>query len=73
MYQSVTLTEDVYDLAEEHQSMGDTSICGLGVVDLHIDIDPSIRPGSVMQHEFEGDDMSMLDHTMMSDSSQRDA
>jgi hypothetical protein len=53
--------------------MGDTSICVLGVVDLHIDIDPSIRLGSVMQHEFAGDDMSTPEHTMMSDSSQRDA
>jgi hypothetical protein len=72
MYQSVTLTEDVDDLAEEHQSMGDTSICVLGVVDLHIEIDPTVHPGSVMQHEFAGDDMSMLEHTVMSDSSQRD-
>jgi hypothetical protein len=73
MYQSVTLIEDVDDLAEEHQSMGDTSICVLGVVDLHIEIDPAVRPGSVMQHEFAGDDMSMPEHTVMSDSSQRDA
>ena len=67
MYQSVTLTEDVDDLAEEHLSMGDTSICVLGVVDLHIEIDPDVHPGSVMQHEFAGDDMSMPEHTMMSD------
>jgi hypothetical protein len=52
--------------------MGDTSICVLGVVELHIDIDPAIRPGSVMQHEFAGDDMSMPEHTVMSDNSQRD-
>jgi hypothetical protein len=71
MYQSVTLTEDVDDLAEEHQLMGDTSICVLGVVDLHIEIDPAIRPGSVMQHEFAGDDRSMSEHTVMRDSSQR--
>jgi hypothetical protein len=73
MYQSVTLTEDVDDLAEEHQLMGDTSICVLGVVDLHIEIDPAVRPGSVMQHEFAGDDRSMPEHTVMSDSSQRHA
>ena len=73
MYQSVTLTEDVDDLTEEHQSMGDTSICVLGVVDLHIDIDPSVRPRSVMQHEFAGDDRSMPGHTVMHDSSQRHA
>jgi hypothetical protein len=71
MYQSVTLTEDVDDLAEEHQLMGDTSICVLGVVDLHIEIDPAVHPGSVMQHEFAGDDRSMPEHTVMRDSSQR--
>ena len=52
--------------------MGDTSICVLGVVDLHIEIDPVVRPGSMIQHEFVGDDMSMSEHTVMSDSSQRD-
>ena len=72
MYQSVTLIEDVDDLVEEHQLMGDTSICVLGVVDIHIEIDLAVRPGSVMQHEFAGDDLSMLKHTMMSDSLQRD-
>jgi hypothetical protein len=72
MYQSVTLTEDVVDLVEEHQSMGDTSIFVLGVVDLHIDIDLAVCLGYVMQHEFAGDDMSIPEHTMMSDSSQRD-
>jgi hypothetical protein len=71
MYQSVTLTADVDDLAEEHQLMGDTSICVLGVVDLHIDIDPAVCPGSMMQHEFARDDRSMSKHTVMSDSSQR--
>jgi hypothetical protein len=73
MYQSVTLIEDVDDLTEEHQSMGDTFIYVLGVVDLHIEIDPAVHPGSMMQHEFAGDDMSMPEHTMMSDISQRDA
>jgi hypothetical protein len=72
MYQSITLTEDVNDLAEKHQLMGDTSICVLGVVDLHINIDLAVRPGSMIHHEFAGDDMSMPKHTMMSDSSQRD-
>jgi hypothetical protein len=72
MYQSVTLREDVDDLAQEHQSMGDISICVLGVVDLHIEIDPAVRPGSVMQHEFARDNMSMSEHTVMSDISQRD-
>jgi hypothetical protein len=49
--------------------MGDTSICVLGVVDLHIEIDPAVRPGSVIQHEFEGDDRSMPEHKVMRDSS----
>jgi hypothetical protein len=73
MYQPVTLTEDVDDLAEEHQLLGDTSICVLGVVDLHIEIDPAARPGSMIQHESAGDDMSMPEHTMMRDSSQSHA
>jgi hypothetical protein len=73
MYQSVTLTEDVDDLAEEHQLMGDTSICVLGVVDLHVEVDPAACPGSRMQHESAGDDMSMPEHTMMRDSSQSHA
>jgi hypothetical protein len=72
MYQSVMLTEDVDDRAEEHQLMGDTPICVLGVVDLHIEVDPTVRLGSMMQHEFVGDDMSMPENTMMSDSLQRD-
>jgi hypothetical protein len=50
MYQLVTLTEDVDDQAEEHQLIGDTSICVLGFVDLHIEIDPAIRLGSVMKN-----------------------
>ena len=69
MYQPVTLTEDVDHLAEEHHLMGDTSICVLGVVDLHIEIDPAVRLGSVMQHEFAGDDRSMMEHIVMGDSS----
>jgi hypothetical protein len=59
------LIKDVDDRAEEHQLMGDTSIYVLGVFELHIDIDPAIRPGSVMQHEFAGDDMSTPEHTVM--------
>jgi hypothetical protein len=70
IYHSVTLLGDVDDLAEEHQ-LEDTSICVLRVVDLHIEVDPVVRPGSVMQHESTGDDMSMPEHTVMSDSSQR--
>ena len=73
MYQSVTLTKDVDDLAEKHQLMGDTSISALGVVDLHIAIDLVVHPGSVMQHEFAGDDRCIPEHTLMWDSSQSHA
>jgi hypothetical protein len=70
MYQSVTLIEYVGDLAEEHQLMEDTSICVPRAVDLHVEVDPVVCPGSMMQHESAGDDMSMPEHTMMSDRSQ---
>jgi hypothetical protein len=71
IYHSITLLGDVDDQEEEHQLREDTSICVLRAVDLHIEVDPTVRPGSVMQHESMGDDMSMIEHTMMSDSSQR--
>jgi hypothetical protein len=71
IYHSVTLLGDVGDLAEEHQLMEDTSICVLRAVDLHVEVDPVVRPGSMIQHESTVDDMSMMEHTMMSDSSQR--
>jgi hypothetical protein len=70
MYQSVTLIEDVGDLAEEHLLMEDTSTCVLRAVDLHVEVDPAVCPRSMMQHESMGDDMSMPEHTVMSDSSQ---
>jgi hypothetical protein len=49
----------------------DTSICVPRAVDLYVEGDPVVHPGSTMQHEYTGDDMSMLEHTMVSDSSQR--
>jgi hypothetical protein len=67
------LTKDVDDLAEEHQLMGDTSICVLGVIDLHIEIDPAAWLGSVIQHESAREYVSMPEHTMMMDSSQSHA
>jgi hypothetical protein len=51
--------------------MGDTSISILGVVDLHVEVDLAAHPTSIMQHESTGDDMSMPEHIVMSDSSQR--
>ena len=70
MYHPVTLLEDVGGLAEEHQLMEDTSICVPRAVDLHVEVYPTVCPGSMMQHESTRDDMSMLEHTVMSDSSQ---
>jgi hypothetical protein len=70
MYQSTTLIEDVGDLSEEHQLMEDTSICVPREVDLHVEVDPEVCPGSMMQHESTGDNMSMPEHTVISDSSQ---
>ena len=49
--------------------MEDTSICVSRAVDLHVQFDPASHPRSMMQHESTGDDMSMLEHTMMSDNS----
>ena len=73
MYQSVTLLEDFGDLAEEHQLMVDTSVCVLRAVDLHVEVDPAVHPGSMMQHESTEDYMSVPEHTVMSDSSQKHA
>ena len=42
-----------------------------GVFELPVEVDPVVHPGSMMQHEYTGDDMSMQGHTVMSDSSQR--
>jgi hypothetical protein len=69
--QSVTLPEDVGGLAKEHQLIEDTSIWVPRVVDLQVKVDPIVRPGSMVQQEYTGDDMSMSEHTVMSDSSQR--
>jgi hypothetical protein len=56
---SLTWLEDVGGLAEEHQLMEDTFICITRVVDLQVKFDPIVRPGSMMQHEYTRDDMSM--------------
>ena len=54
-------------------SFEDTSICVPRVVDLHVEVDPGAHPGSMMLREYTGDYMSMQEHTMVSDSSQRHA
>jgi hypothetical protein len=43
------------------------------MVDLYVEVDPVAHPGSTMQREYTGDDMSMSEHTVVSDSSQRHA
>ena len=53
--------------------MGDTSISVLGVVNLHVEVDPAAHPRSMMRHEYTGFDMSMSEHTVVSDSSKRHA
>jgi hypothetical protein len=49
----------------------DTSIYVPRAVDLHVEVDPVVHPGSMMLQEYTGDYMSMQEHTMMSGSSQR--
>jgi hypothetical protein len=66
----------IFETVEHSRMRGSfegTSICILGVVDLDVEVDPVGHPGSTMQHEYAGDDMSMLEHTVVSDSSQRHA
>jgi hypothetical protein len=67
--QSVTLPKDVGGLAEEHQLIEETSIWVPRVVDLQVEVDPVVRPGSMVQQEYTEDDTSMSGHTVMSDSS----
>jgi hypothetical protein len=52
-------------------SYEDTSICVPGLVDLHVEDDPVVHPGSMMLHVYTGDHMSMQGHIVMSGSSQR--
>jgi hypothetical protein len=47
-----------------------TSIGILRSIDLHVEVDPTVCPRSMMQYDSMGDDMSMQEHTMMSDNSQ---
>jgi hypothetical protein len=54
-------------------SFEDTSICVLGAVDLHVEVDPVVHPGSMMLQEYTGDYMSMQEHIVVSDNSQRHA
>jgi hypothetical protein len=59
--------------SKARDSFEDTSICVLRAVDLHVELDLVVHPGSMMQHQYIGDDMSMQEHTVVSDSSQRRA
>ena len=49
--------------------MEDTSICVPRAANLHVEVDPAACPGSMIQQESTGDNMSMLEHTVVSDSS----
>ena len=73
IYHSVTMLGDVDDLAEEHQMMDDTSIHVLRAVDLHVEVDPAVCPGYMMQHESVGDNMGRPENTVRSASPQRHA
>jgi hypothetical protein len=52
-------------------SSEDTFIYVPGLVDLHLEDDPIVHPGSMMLQVYIGDHMSMQGHTVMSGSSQR--
>jgi hypothetical protein len=54
-------------------SFEDTSIYVSRAVDLHVEVDLVVHPGSMMLQEYTGDYMSMQEHTVVSDSSQRHA
>jgi hypothetical protein len=51
----------------------DTSICVPGLADLHVEVDPIVHPGSMLLQKYTRDYMSMQEHTVASDSSQRHA
>jgi hypothetical protein len=51
IYQSVTLIEDVGDLVEGYQLMEDTSIGVPREVDLSVEVDLILHPGSRMQQQ----------------------
>ena len=73
IYHSVTLLKDVDDLVGEHQMMDDTSICLPRAVGLHVEVDPAVRPGYMMQHESASDNMGRPENTVRSASPQRHA
>jgi hypothetical protein len=54
-------------------SYEDTSICVPGLDDLLVEVDPVVHPGSMRLQEYTRDYMSMQEHTVVSDSSQRHA
>jgi hypothetical protein len=54
-------------------SFEDTSIDVQGLDDLRVEVDPVVYLGSMLQQEYTGDYMSMQEHTVVSDSSQRHA
>jgi hypothetical protein len=67
----VTWLEDVGGVTEKNQLMEDPYICVTRVVNLQTRVDPVVHLGSMMRHEYTGDDMSMPENTVVSDISQR--
>jgi hypothetical protein len=54
-------------------SYEETSICVIGLVDLHVEDDPVVHPRFMILQVYTGDHMSMQGHIVMSGSSQRHA
>jgi hypothetical protein len=54
-------------------SFDDTSICVPRGIDLHVEVDLVVHPGSMMLQGYTGDYLSMQEHTVVSDDSQRHA
>jgi hypothetical protein len=54
-------------------SFDDTSICVPRGIDLHVEVDLVVHPGSMMLQGYTGDYLSMQEHTVVIDDSQRHA
>jgi hypothetical protein len=54
-------------------SFDDTSICVSKGIDLHVEVDIVVHPGSMMLQGYTGDYLSMQEHTVVIDDSQRHA
>jgi hypothetical protein len=57
--------------SRSRRSYEDTSICVPGLVDFHVEVDLVVHPRSMILQEYTRDYISMQEHTVVSDSSQR--